>query len=135
MSKQYLNPPGLLDGSKHGFNQVVTSRGGTTVRIAGQCAIDAKFNVIGAGDFKTQFKVALENLRLALDGVGASLSDLVTTRYYIVDFKQEFYDQLSDIEDAFFGDIKRPAGTLISVQALVMPELMLEIEATAVIDD
>lgn len=132
---QYLNPAGLLDATDHGFNQVVISRGGKTIYIAGQASIDTEMNVVGAGDFKTQVGVALENMRLALEGAGATIADLVRMNYYVVDFNQDCYRQLPEVEDKFFGDIKRPAGTLLGVQALALPGLLFEIEATAVIDD
>jgi len=132
---EHLNPAGLLDATDHGFSQVVKSRGGTTIHIAGQASIDTEMNVVGAGDFKTQVGVALENMQLALQGAGASIADLVRMNYYIVDFKQEYYRQLPEVEDDFFGDVRRPAGTLLGVQALALPGLLFEIEATAVIDD
>lgn len=135
MGKTHINPDTLNDAAEQGYTHVVASRGGTTLYISGQAAFDKDMNLIGAGDFETQVGAALENLRLALKAANATIEDLVRMDYYIVDYKPDYLDRLAPIEAKFFGEAKRPASTILGVQALAMPGPMIEVDATAVIDN
>jgi enamine deaminase RidA (YjgF/YER057c/UK114 family) len=133
MPNQHLNPDSLFVPEGNTYTQIVTSTGGTTIHIAGQVAFDKKGNVIGVGDFKAQAEKALDNLRLALEAVGAGIGDLVRMRYYIVDYNSACLEHLIPAINDFFGDVQAPASTLVGVTALYVDGLMIEIDATAVI--
>ncbi len=104
------------------------------IHCAGQTAWDKDLNVIGDGDFAAQAKAAYENVRLALASAGAEPADIVRMRTYIVDYTPEYLEPLGIETAAFFGDHPPPAAMLLGVASLAMPEFMIEIEVTAVID-
>jgi enamine deaminase RidA (YjgF/YER057c/UK114 family) len=127
-----LNPPGLFDASVLAYTQVMKSRGGTVVHIAGQAALSPSLEVIGADDFEAQTRACFENLGIALQGAGATPADVANLRIYVVGHRGEYVPILKDALLAFFGPDALPPGTLIGVASLAMPELLIEIEATAV---
>ncbi|MEM1402130.1 MAG: RidA family protein [Pseudomonadota bacterium] len=134
MSRESIQPSGLLDGRAFAMAQVVRSKGGSYVHISGQTAIDETGAHIGS-DLATQLGAALENVRRALAGVGATPSDLVSVTTYIVDFTPE---QLADYVPAlnsFFDPENLPACSMLGISALAQPGLLVEIEAVAVLDD
>ncbi len=133
MSRQSIQPDNLFGSAPYGFSQVVACSGQRLVYCAGQTANDKDMNFIGAGDFKTQLKVALENVRVALAAAGAAPSDVVSIRTYIVDYTPDYLDTISAVMNAFFGDTL-PVATLIGVQALALPHFMCEVEVTAVLE-
>lgn len=133
MSNKHLNPESLYVPGNDVYTQVVTSTGGTTIHIAGQVAFDSEGNVVGVGDFKAQVEKTLDNLRLALEAAGAGVKDLVRMRYFIVNYNPDCLADLAPAMSKFFGDVQAPAGTLLGVASLYTPELMIEIDATAVI--
>ncbi len=134
MKIQHINPENLFPSLQFGFTQVVSTQGGQTIDCAGQTAWDKDLNVIGEGDFAAQAKAAYENVRIALASAGAEPKDIVRVRTYIVDYTPEYLEPLGIETAAFFGDHPPPAATLIGVASLAMPEFMIEIEVTAVID-
>jgi len=90
--------------------------------------------IVGEGDFAAQTRATYENVRIALASAGAEPGDIVRMRTYIVDYKPEYLEPLGIETAAFFGDHPPPAATLLGVASLAMPEFMIEIEVTAVID-
>ena len=114
---------------------MVTASGGTSVFIAGQVAFDAEGRVVGAGDLRVQTEQVFKNLLRALAAAGARIEDLVKTTIFVVDYKPADRDGDRRGARRFYGDTEPPASTLVGVQALVVPELMIEVEAIAVIDD
>jgi len=133
MGTTYINPKTLFPTDDLGFTHVAISTGKKLVQISGQVAIDKDMNVVGAGNFTAQVAAALKNLGHALDAAGADKSDVSSTRCYIVNYKQDYMGHLVSALTGFFGE-HRPASTWIGVQSLALPELMIEIEALAVID-
>ena len=129
---QFLNPDGLFRPST--FTQVVTARGGTTVYVSGQTARDAQSQIVGAGDLKAQTSRVFENLRLALAGAGAELADVVKITTFVVDLQPDDRLMIGDMVKRNFPSGRLPAHTLVGVQALAVPELLIEIEAVAVVD-
>jgi enamine deaminase RidA (YjgF/YER057c/UK114 family) len=116
-----------------GYSHVVSATGGTTVYVAGQVAFDADGRVVGPGDLRVQTEHVFKNLVRALAAAGARIDDLVKITTYVVDFKPADRDVIREVRGRFIEGTP-PASTLVGVQALVMPELMIEIEAIAVID-
>ena len=134
MKIQRINPETLFPSLQFGFTQVVSTNGGQTIRCSGQTAWDKDMNVIGVGDFAAQTRAAYENVRAALASAGAEPKDVVRMRTYIVDYKPDYLEPFGLTTAAFFADHPPPAATLIAVHSLAMPEFMIEIEVTAVID-
>jgi enamine deaminase RidA (YjgF/YER057c/UK114 family) len=131
VSHRYLQPVGL--SKPRGYSHVVSARG-TQVFIAGQVAFDAEGRVVGAGDLRTQTEQVFKNLQHALAAAGARIEDLVKTTIFVVDYKPADRAVIAEVRSRFYGNAEPPASTLVGVQALVVPELMIEIEAIAVID-
>jgi enamine deaminase RidA (YjgF/YER057c/UK114 family) len=131
MPNQFLNPPSL--GKTHGWTQVVASTGGKTIHISGQTGIDATGQVVGKGDLKRQTEQTFENLRLALAAAGATWADVVATRLYVVNLRPEHVPIIREVRGRYVSPEHPPASTLVGVQALVGPDWLIEIEATAVI--
>ena len=131
MPRQY--PPVEDLAAPKGYSHVVSASGGTPVYVAGQVALDADGRVVGPGDLRIQTEHVYKNLVRALAAAGARIDDLVKITTYVVDFKPADRDVIREVRSRFVEGTP-PASTLVGVQALVMPELLIEIEAIAVID-
>ena len=134
MPRESIQPSGLLDGRAFALAQVVRSKGSSYVHVAGQTAIDEQGAPVGC-DLATQIDVALENVRKALAGAGATPSDLVSIKTYIVDFDPEQLAVYAPAMSNFFDPENLPACSVFSISALAQPGLLVEIEAVAVLDD
>ncbi len=131
MALEHINPDGISRPTS--YTHVVRASGGSTVYISGQVAIDAGGSIVGAGDFEAQARQVFANLRTALAAVGATFDDVAKMNTYIVDYTPEFLPALQAARADTMGE-HPPASTLIGVQALATPELMIEVEAVAVLD-
>lgn len=126
---RYINPPGLVKPT--GYTHVVLGADGRTVYIAGQVAFDSAGAVVGAGDFRAQAERVFVNLRIALAGVGATFSDVVKTTTFVTDVSNAAV--LREIRGKHLDPLRPPANSLIAVAALARPDLLIEIEAVAVL--
>ena len=124
---RYVNPPGLTRPA--GYTHVVVSSDGRTVYVAGQVAFDSSGQVVGLGDFRAQAAQVFSNLGRALASVGATFGDVMKTTTYITDVRN--LALLREARGRYFDPARTPANTLIPVNALARPELLLEIEAVA----
>ena len=115
--------------SKVGYSRAI--REGSQVHVSGTTATDAEGEVVGEGDPGAQTRQALANVERALDDAGASLSDVVRTRLFVVDIDE--WEAVGDAHAEYFGDI-RPATSMVEVERLISPELLVEVEAVAVVD-
>lgn len=129
---RFLNPDGLFRPTT--FTQVVTARGGTTVYISGQTARDAQSQIVGLGDLSAQTRRVFENLRVALAGAGAEFADVVKITTFVVNLQPDDRLMIGEMVKHHFPAGRPPAHTLVGVQALAVPELLVEIEAVAVVD-
>ena len=103
---------------------------GNHIFVAGTTAWGDDGKVIGAGDMYAQAKQAIRNIEKALTQAGATLADVVRTRTLITDMSR--FEDVAKAHGEAFGEI-RPAATLVEVKSLVEKEMLVEIEADAVI--
>jgi enamine deaminase RidA (YjgF/YER057c/UK114 family) len=134
MEREFIHPEKLANFPKL-FTQVVTVQTGDakTVYVSGQVAIDREGNVVGKGDLAAQAEQVFENLALALESAGARPEDVVKLNTYVVNMKPEDGRTVGRARRKRFSQQDLPASTMVGVQSLVMPELLLEAEAVAVV--
>lgn len=113
-----------------GYSRAV--RVGPFVHVAGTTAVDEHGEVVGRGNVRAQTVRAIENIERALMRLGASLQDVVRTRIYVTDIGS--WEVVARVHGEYFGDV-RPVSTLVAVSALVAPELLVEIEAEAILPE
>jgi enamine deaminase RidA (YjgF/YER057c/UK114 family) len=131
MPAEFFKPAHLCP--TFGWTHVVATRGGMTIHISGQAGIDATGKVVGP-ELRAQTEQTFENLRLALAAVGATFQNVVNTRLYVVGLKPEHVPIIREVRARFVDTDHPPASTLVGVSALVGPEWLIEIEATAHLD-
>ncbi|WP_062987446.1 RidA family protein [Nocardia anaemiae] len=119
------------------YRQVAIASGSKLVFIAGQVAWDAEGVTVGEGDLAAQVEQCYLNIATALGEVGGSFGDVAKLTFYVVDWTAEKMPALLDgisRATAKLGVTPVPPTTLIGVAALDVPEHLVEIEATAVLD-
>ncbi|MFD4460345.1 RidA family protein [Nocardia sp. NPDC058480] len=135
MSVELVNPEGLPKPEV--YRQLSIATGSRLVFLAGQVARDADGNPVGTGDFAAQVEQAYLNIGTALGAIGGSFDDVAKLTIYVVDWSADKFPLLGEgvaRAAAKLGvDPVKPI-TLIGVAALGEPDLLVEVEATAVLD-
>jgi enamine deaminase RidA (YjgF/YER057c/UK114 family) len=113
-----------------GYSRAV--RVGDLIEVAGTTAVDENGEVVGANDAFKQTLYILSKIEKALQKAGASRKDVIRTRIYVTDIS--LWEQVGRAHGQYFRAIK-PAATMVEVNALIDPALLVEIEATALVEE
>ncbi|MDR7416203.1 MAG: RidA family protein [Armatimonadota bacterium] len=113
-----------------GYSRAV--RVGSLIEVSGTAPADERGNILGGEDYYAQTRAALEIIGQALRALGASLEHVVRTRIYLRDPSR--WEEAGRAHGEVFGEI-RPATTIVGASGFVDPRILVEIEATAVVED
>lgn len=131
VKKTFINPDGVSKSPY--YTHAIAVEGGKTIHISGQVALDAKGQIVGKGDLRAQTVQAFENLKLVLQAAGASFGDIVKINAYVVNLKPEGVAAIREVRTKYLPATNPPASTLVGVQALYREDVLIEIEAVAVV--
>lgn len=132
MTLQHINPDDLF--AVPVFTQAVAVTDATLVFLSGQVAWDAAGTLVGAGDLEAQLVQVFDNIQTILTALDADFTHVVKLTNYVVDYRPEYREIYGRVLGRYvtLGD-KPPASTLLGVQALAAPDLLVEIEAVVAV--
>jgi enamine deaminase RidA (YjgF/YER057c/UK114 family) len=128
---QLLNPTGLFRPTT--FSQLAVVSAGKLVLVSGQTARDAQSNLVGKGDLRAQTVQVFENLKIALRSAGADFDAVAKLTTFVVGLKPTDRIMISEVIAQYFPPGRRPAHTLVGIDALAVEDLLIEVEAIAVV--
>jgi len=119
----------------NGYSHVVATKPGKMIFIAGQVAMNKEGKVVGVGDLKTQTEQAMLNLKTALAAAGADFSHVVKLNWYVKNFKTDQLPIIREVRARYLNKTNPPASTLAGVAELFLSDVLIEVEASAVIPE
>lgn len=131
ISVRFLNPPTLPQPV--GYSQVAETRGGKTVYISGQVALDPAGQLVGPDDARAQTQQVFENLGAALTAVGCTWDHVVKLTYYLIDIKH--LPVVREVRNQYINLQQPPASSLVEIRRLFRDDCLIEIDAIAVVPD
>ncbi len=129
MPKQIINPSTMAPPT--GYSYAVKKRG-TPVFISGQVGLTADGRLAGAGDIEAQTEQVFHNLRAVVEACGGSMDDIVKITVFVTD--PAFRPTVAAARQRHFKEGEYPASTYLVVSALAVPQLLVEVEAVAMIE-
>jgi reactive intermediate/imine deaminase len=129
VTANFINPETMHRPT--GYTHVVEVTAGRPVYLAGQVAIDPSGAVVGRGDIGAQARQVFDNVQAALQAVGAGFEQVVKLTLYLVDISQ--LPVVREVRDQYVNTQQPPASTAVEVRRLVSDDLLIEVEAVAVI--
>ena len=129
VTANFINPEAVHHPT--GYTHIVEVTAGRPVYISGQVALDPTGALVGPGDIRAQARQVFDNLQAALQAVGAGFEHVVKLTYYLVDATQ--LPVVREVRDQYVNTQQPPASTAVEVQRLVRDDLLIEVEAIAVI--
>jgi reactive intermediate/imine deaminase len=132
LTKRSIDPEGMAAPVGPYAHVVTVPPGGRLVFCAGAVALGPDGEVVAEGDIVGQTRQVMENLRLALDAAGATFDDVIKVTNYVVDVND--WRKVLPVRAEYLKE-PYPASTFVEVSALMFPELLIEIEAVAVVFD
>jgi len=130
---EHLRPPGLFASPM--FSQVTTVIEGKLIFVSGQVSWDENGKVLHAGDLRAQTRQTFENMKTALAAAGATIDNVLKFTIYVVGLDREKWTIVGEERAKYINRERAPASTMVGVPGLVLEDLMIEIEAVAVIAD
>jgi enamine deaminase RidA (YjgF/YER057c/UK114 family) len=127
MKKEYVNP------TKFYSHAVTAENAKKIVYVSGQVSWDEGGNVVGKGDMRAQSEQVFRNVSAALKAAGAGWGDVIKMNGYMVGMSAERVGAYREVRQRFLQEGALPASTLVGVEALVHPDLLLEVEVVAAI--
>jgi enamine deaminase RidA (YjgF/YER057c/UK114 family) len=125
------DPDGLA--APQGFSHVTTAPAGRIACVSGQVAYDAQGRIVGVGDLAAQTDQVMRNLQTALEAVGCGFGDLLKTTFFVKHLDEEAVRTIRAVRGRWWMAGALPASTMVGVASLARPELLLEVEAWAVV--
>jgi enamine deaminase RidA (YjgF/YER057c/UK114 family) len=124
--------PGDARQRERAYSPAVKVSGGTTIYLAGYGGFQDEAGKSYAGDFDAQVRLSFERIRQTLAKAGGKLDDIVTMTVFITDMANG--TRFTQLRKEFFQEGRYPASALIGIKELARPEMMVEIQAIAVLD-
>lgn len=128
MTKQIINPSTLAPPSGYSY---AVKKSGTPVFISGQVALDGEGKLVGEGDAAAQTEQVFKNLRSVVEACGGTMDDIVKITVFVTD--PAYRPAIAAARQKHFREGQFPASTYLVVSALAVPQLLVEIEAVAML--